>query len=355
VTAAGYARFFTESDEPTMHERHVPQTIFYRWAIKELATLFGCAPTTDAVLAARAKTSAEALGARLLRDANVTVLLVDYGYQTDATWPHADLAARLPCRVVPVLRLETLAQELIVRHETFDDAMDAFVAAIDGARAAGYVALKSIVAYRTGLAVRPTSRAEAVAAFGPVKERARRDGRLRLATKALNDYVVLLALQIADRHGLPVQFHTGFGDADLDLPEANPLHLRPLLESRERRNVPFVLLHASYPYVRELGYLAAMYANVGLAIPHVAAEIPTILRQLLALTPTSKIVYSSDASQIPEPFWLAARWARRGLRTVLDELIALGAVDESEALAIARQILGANAARIYGLSWPDQA
>ena len=61
---------------------------------------------------------------------------------------------------------------------------------------------------------------------------------------------------------MPVQIHTGFGDADLDLREANPLHLRPLLESGRYANVPFVLLHASYPYVRELGYLAAIYANV---------------------------------------------------------------------------------------------
>ena len=47
------------------------------------------------------------------------------------------MAARLPCRVVPLLRLETLAQELILRHETFDAVLDAFVAAVEGARARG--------------------------------------------------------------------------------------------------------------------------------------------------------------------------------------------------------------------------
>jgi len=155
---------------------------------------------------------------------------------------------------------------------------------------------------------------------------------------------------------MPVQIHTGFGDADLDLREANPLHLRPLLESGQYANVPFVLLHASYPYVRELGYLAAIYANVyadvGLAIPHLAAEIPAMLRQLLSLAPSTKVVYSSDASQIPELFWLAARWGRRGLGTVLDELIALGALDGGEALAVARGVLGGNAAGIYGIPWP---
>jgi predicted TIM-barrel fold metal-dependent hydrolase len=355
--AAAYAGFFTESGDPAMHARHAPETVFYRWAVRELSAFLGCAPTTEAVLAARATMSADALTRRLLAEANIAVLLVDHGYQIDTTWPPAELAARVPCRVLPILRLEVLAQTLIVQHETLDAVLDAYSAVVERARADGFVGLKSIIAYRTGLAVQATSRDAAVAAFGPVKERARRNGRVRLATKPLNDYLLLRALEIAERQGLPVQIHTGFGDADLDLREANPLHLRPLLESGRYANVPFVLLHASYPYVRELGYLAAIYANVhadvGLAIPHLAAEIPAMLRQLLGLAPTSKVVYSSDASQIPELYWLAARWGRRGLGTVLDELRALGALDADEALAVGRRVLGGNAARIYGLPWPS--
>jgi hypothetical protein len=339
-----------------MHARHVPETVFYRWALRELATVLGCAPTTAAVLAARGRMSAEALAQRLLGEAHIAALLVDHGYLTDETWPPAELAARVPCRVFPLLRLETLAEALIVRLETFDALLEAYSERVERARADGFVALKSIVAYRTGLGVQPTPRADAAAAFGPVKERARRDGRVRLAVKPLNDYLLLRALEIAERQALPVQIHTGFGDADLDLREANPLHLRPLLESGRHANVPFVLLHASYPYVRELGYLTAIHANVyadvGLAIPHLAAEVPAILRQLLGLAPWSKVVFSSDASQIPELFWLAARWGRRGLGTVLDELIALGALDGDEALAVGRRVLGENAARIYGLPWP---
>jgi hypothetical protein len=354
--AAGYARFFTETGDPTMHARHVAETVFYRWAIRDLAAILDCAPTTEAVLAARGRVSADALARRLLGEAGIAVLLVDHGYRTDETYAPAELAARLPCRVLPVLRLETLAQTLIVRHETFDAMLDAYSASVEKARADGFVALKSIIAYRTGLAAQPTVRGAAAAAFGPVKERARRDGRVRLAAKPLNDYLLLRALEIAERQAMPVQIHTGFGDADLDLRDANPLHLRPLLESGHYANVPLVLLHASYPYVRELGYLAAIYANVyadvGLAIPHLAAEIPTMLRQLLSLAPSTKVVYSSDASQIPELFWLAACWGRRGLGMVLDELVAVGALDGDEARTVGRRVLGGNAAGIYGLPWP---
>jgi hypothetical protein len=167
-----------------MHERHVPESVFYRWAIKEFATALECAPTTEAVLAARDKAPADALAARLFREAQLTTLLVDYGYQTDDTLTHSELSARLPCRVLPLLRLETFAQALMLRHDTFDSVVDAFVAAVEGARAAGYVGLKSIIAYRTGLAVRPTTRAEAVAAFAPVKEQARHEAPHRLPAPA---------------------------------------------------------------------------------------------------------------------------------------------------------------------------
>lgn len=354
--AVAYARFFTESGDPAMHARHVPETVFYRWAIRELAGFLDCAPTTDAVLAARGALSADALAGRLLDAANVAVLLVDHGYRSDETWPPAELARRLPCRVLPLLRLEPLAEALILRHETLGAVLDAYSAAVEGARRDGFVGLKSIVAYRTGLRVTPPPPADVAAAFHGLKERARRDGRVRLAAKPLNDALLLRALEIAERQALPVQLHTGFGDADLDLREANPLHLRPLLESGRYARVPFVLLHASYPYVRELGYLTAIYPNVhadvGLAVPQLAAEIPAMLRQLLGLAPASKVVYSSDASQIPELYWLAARWGRRGLGTVLDEVIALGALDADDALAVARGVLGGNAARIYGVPWP---
>ena len=115
--------------------------------------------------------------------------------------------------------------------------------------------------------------------------------------------------------------------------------------------MPFVLLHASYPYVRELSYLATIYANVyldlGLAIPHAAGDIPGVVRQALSLAPASKVLFSTDAYSIPEIFWLAARWGRWGLGKVLDEYVAMGVYRRKEALGVARQILGGNAAKVY--------
>ena len=64
---------------------------------------------------------------------------------------------------------------------------------------------------------------------------------------------------------MPVQFHTGFGDPDLDLRLGNPLYMRSLLEDRRFRNAPIVLLHASYPYAQEAGYLSSFCLSSGLS------------------------------------------------------------------------------------------
>lgn len=352
-TALEFQRFFTESSDATMRAHHVPNTVFYRWAIKELAAFLGCAPNADAVLTARAAIAPADLAQRMFQDANIAMLLLDYGFQSSENFSYQELCAYLPCPIEPILRLETLAQDLIVQHDTFDQMVDAYVATVENARATGHVALKSIAAYRTGLNIQPSGREEAATIFHQLKETARRQGKVRLAHKPLNDYLVLTALDIAERQALPIQFHTGFGDNDLDMLLANPFHLRYLLECGKYNRVPFVLLHAGYPYVRELGYLAAVYANVwmdvGLAIPHVSSEIPTIWRQALGLTPTSKILFSTDAYSIPEIYWLAARWGRWGLAKVLTELIELGAFTEEEAIEAATQMLHDNAAHLYDI------
>jgi uncharacterized protein len=353
LAPAAFQQFFTESIDPTVRTRDVPATVFFRRALRELAGFLGCAPSVDAVLGARAA-AGDGLVGRMLRDANIAVLLVDLGYQVGEMATLEELRARLPCRIHPILRLETLAQELIQRHARFDAVVDAFVAAVEGARAAGHVGLKSIIAYRTGLAAGNPSRAEAARAFGPLRAKARREGRIRLAAKPVTDYLLRVALEVAARQALPVQLHTGFGDSDVDLLQSNPLLLRPLLEDRRFAAVPFVLLHAAYPYVRELSYLASLYPNVhldlGLAIPHVASDLPAVVRQALSLAPTSRVLFSSDASGLPEIYWLAAHWGRQALGTVLEELVRDGALGGDEALEVARDILGRNAARLYGVA-----
>ncbi|MFB8789757.1 MAG: amidohydrolase family protein [Potamolinea sp.] len=128
--------------------------------------------------------------------------------------------------------------------------------------------------------------------------------------------MITQALEIAAKYKMPVQFHTGFGDPDLDLRLGNPVYLRPLLEEKRFRNAPIVLLHASYPYTQEAGYLASVYPQVyldfGLAVPFLSvAGMRSTVQQLLELAPTSKLMYSSDAHNIPELYYLGKAFVNR--------------------------------------------
>jgi hypothetical protein len=53
-----------------------------------------------------------------------------------------------------------------------------------------------------------------------------------------------------------------FGDKDLQLELANPLHLRAVLEHSTFAQCRVVLLHGSYPFMREASYLAGVYPQV---------------------------------------------------------------------------------------------
>jgi len=278
------------------------------------------------------------------------MVLCDYGYQGDEAYSHSEMKTLLPCPVRPILRLETLAQTLIVEHKTFDEMVDAFIARVGRAREDGYVALKSIAAYRTGLAIEIPTRAEASAAYPPLQATAQHDGRVRLASKPLLDYLLWRALEQAAAQALPLQFHTGFGDRDADLREANPLHLRTLIEHAK---TPLVLLHAGWPFYREASHLASLYSHVwldlSLAVPFATTGIPTMLRDILGMAPFSKVLFATDAFTMPEIYWLAARWGRWGLGQALGSFVRAGFLQQEEAWAAAEAILAENARELYSL------
>lgn len=351
-TPDGFRRWFTESTHPHVHAQHVEHTLLFRTAVRWLAEVLECAPTLEDVLAARAARPYDRWVQHLFEDANIETVLCDYGYGDESAYEHEEMQALLPCRVAPILRLETLAETLIRTHETFADVVAAFITRVRRAPRDGYVALKSIVAYRSGLDVRPASREDALAAYTELRRQVERGNTsIRLESKPLCDYLLAVALtQLADRElTVPVQFHTGFGDRDADLRSANPLHLRWLIE--EYPEVPLVLLHAGWPFYRELAHLVAIYPNVwmdvSLAIPFATTGIPAMLRDVLGMAPFSKVLYATDAFTMPEIYWVAAKWGRWGLGRALERFVQDGFLGADEALDVAAAILGGNARALY--------
>jgi hypothetical protein len=292
---------FSESPDPRQW-RHVATGVTYRRAIRELAEFFGCEHTEAAVYEHRLARDPAEYAAALLRATGTELLFVDDGFPSpDEGTSRQELGELAACDTRPVLRIESHAERDV----------DGLPAEIAGARASGFVALKTIAAYRGGLDRVPA------------------------------DVVAALEVNEATGEPLPVQVHCGFGDSDLHLWRSDPSYLKPLVE--RFRETSFVLLHC-YPFVREAGWLAHVYGNVyfdlSLTIPHVARPAEA-LRDALELAPVSKLLYASDAARTPELYYLAAKWWRETLADVLPELLG------SDAEEAARRILRENALHLY--------
>jgi uncharacterized protein len=312
ATLDAFRGLFSESEDPRQWP-HVATAVTYRRAIRALAAHLGCEPAEDAVYAHRLATDPAAYASALLRATNTEVLLIDDGFPSAAesvNWRELGLLAGCVSR--PVLRIERVAASAGI--EGVRDA-------VAGARAGGFAALKTIAAYRGGLDLDV------------------------LGADVRDALIAALEVNAGTGDPLPVQVHTGFGDADLSLPLARPGLLKPLIE--RYATTPFVLLHC-YPYVREAGWLAHVYPNVffdlSLTIPHVSRP-AVALAEALELAPVSKLLYASDAARTPELYFLAAMWWRDALATVLPELLD----DAGEAEDAARAILRENAVSLYGL------
>lgn len=152
--------------------------------------------------------------------------------------------------------------------------------------------------------------------------------------------------------GLPLQFHIGYGDPDIDLRRSDPLLLRGLVELAEPSGVPLLLLHC-YPYHRNAGYLAQVYPHVyfdvGLGVNHTGARSVAVVAESLELAPFAKILFSSDAWGPAELHHLGALLWRRAMTRVLGGFVADGEWSEPQAVRVATMIGARNARRVYGL------
>jgi len=350
----GWRQSFTESTDPGMPRDHVASTALYGRLMRTLADFLGCEQEEEAVFAARTERDGRELTGALLRAANVEALLLDTGFPPpEVVLPVPELGELGGCRAEPMLRLEILMEGLLAEHGSLADTEEALADASADVRGQGYVALKSIVAYRTGLDVREWSREEAEESFREYRRDAQA-GSARLAHKPLLDTLLHTAFAQAVRQEVPVQFHVGYGDADTDLLLGNPLYLRPVLQRTDYRGMPVVLLHECYPYTRQGGYLAAVYENVYLdlsyGIPLLGFnEMLSFTRAALGVAPSSKLMYSSDGIEVPELHWISALDGRRVLGEALGEMVAHGELDLPEAEAVGESVLRGNATRLYRL------
>jgi predicted TIM-barrel fold metal-dependent hydrolase len=346
----GWRRCFTESADERVLARDVPELLGYRRFRAALAALLGVDADEAALVAARDELAAadpDAYLRRLLDDAGVAELLVDTGFGGQGTIGPERLAAAAGRPVWEIVRLETVAEGVLRRGGRPISSVGAFVDAFEERLAdaldGGAVGLKSALAYRGGLRLDRRAGPNVLRAAFTAMGRARQSRRI-------DDPVVLpfltwRAAELAARRGVPLQFHTGFGDKDLDLRLADPALLTPLLRDPRTEACPLVLLHC-YPYVGGAASLAGIYPlvfmDLSLAIPLAEPVAAGLVREALGLCPASKLLAASDGHSYPEMHWWGAVVWRRALAAAL--------AGEAEAAAQTAAVLGGNAARLYGLA-----
>jgi uncharacterized protein len=322
-----------------------------RWCPPVLGLAAHASP--DEYLAARATLGWEEVSRRFLRAAGLGALYVDTGFEPEPLTAPAELAGLAGLadgRAREIVRLEQVAEAVGARSRGAVAAAGEFAAAFRAelaGRTRHAVGVKSVAAYRVGLDLapdRPTETEVAVAAAHWLDTPAGVPGRL--ADPVLHRFLIWCAADL----GLPIQFHVGYGDRDVDLHRCNPLLLTGLLRAIEPAGVPVLLLH-NYPFHREAGYLAQVfphvYVDAGLATHNLGRGSAALIAETLELTPFGKFLFSSDGFGLPELHYLGALLFRRGLSAFLRAGLDDGSWTPDDAAQIARQAGYENARRVY--------
>jgi predicted TIM-barrel fold metal-dependent hydrolase len=306
----------------------------------------------DAYLARRRELGAAEVNRRFVTEAGIATFLVDTGLNADQLTTPEELAATCGGTSHEIVRLESVAAAVLADGTSPSGFADEVEARLRARFAAGAVGAKSIAAYRVGLGL-PGRRAtgdELVAALSDVRPDA--SGGFRVAQPVVNGWLAWTAIEL----GMPLQFHVGYGDNDVDLADCDPLRLTAFLRATQDRGVPVLLLH-NYPFHRNAAYLAQVFdqvfMDVGLATHNTGALSGALVRESLELVPFGKLLFSSDAYGLAELYHLGALLFRRGLAGVLDALVDDDEMSAADADDVARLVGRDNARRAYRLDGAD--
>ncbi|MCB0167539.1 MAG: amidohydrolase family protein [Anaerolineae bacterium] len=318
---------------------------------RRLAAYLNCSPA-ELFQARHAALEADppAYVSGLMRDANLSALLVDDGFPLPKV-DQLEMQELIGVTIHRVARIEPMIEA--ARQQTHSAAAleEAFRAELEtAAHDPRCVAFKSIIAYRTGLDVGAPTREEVDASYQRWQAAAWREGRE--TSKPLRDHLLNVTFEIAKKYERPVHIHSGAGDTDVVLSHARPTNLGPLLTRFAGQ--PTVLIHSGFPWLGEATYLASLYPLVylelSLYLPWGMLDMDRVLTQVIGAVPTNKILYGSDEASEPEILWVSAKESRAALERVLTSAVERDFMTLPEAEQIGQAILARNVLRLHGLA-----
>lgn len=338
-------------------------TLLFKIVRKELIDYYGIDPqiSDDDFIQKRNelyKGNPKAYVERLYKNANIESLLVDYGFpvmgarltQEELDWFHQ---TALSVNVRRIHRVESTYHRLFEQKADFEELERLYIAELrDEVENKGTIAFKTVIAYHTGLKIEKITRSQAAISYAKFLA----DPTNRLAEKEIRDYLVLQAFELCMEYDIPIQMHSGAGDAPLlDVRLSSPLLMHEIISDPHYQAVKIIFIHTAYPFVEEAGYLVNQYHNIYLdlssMIPFSSIGIEPKIRQIFEMAPFTKVMYGSDGFTIPEISWLGAKLIRKHLGNVLGDLVSEGIIDEVYAYEAAEKILAGNARSLYVRNW----
>jgi len=170
--------------------------------------------------------------------------------------------------------------------------------------------------------------------------------------KPLQDFMLHRLVQLAAKHNLPVQIHTGlqegFGNI---LSNSNPMNLLNLFV--EYTDACFDVFHGGYPFTGELATLAKNFQNVYIDMCWLHVISPSraraALSEWLETVPVNKIMGFGGDYAFVEGAYGHSVIARENVARVLSEKVDDQSMTIDEAKVVARKLLRENALRLFGL------
>jgi len=345
--------------------RHLKSQLNYRLMLKELGKLLlgRSEEAEEKIVSARKKLYTDNPAAyikMLFRAAGIEAILLDTGVPNIQTYGYTipvDVFSKLipsSTQIRCIVRVEPIIYRLFQeRDHSFNEFVNIFEKELEeNIKTQQAVALKTTIAYHTGIEIKKMTKQEASKAYSTYHKSKCSD---RKAEKRIRDYLILISLEKCIQHDIPIQVHAGIGDAPVhDLLGANPLLLYQIISDGYFQKVKIVIEHGGYPYLAESGSLANMYPNVwvGLSsmIPFASPGVSRCLTELLEMAPVTKIMYGSDCYGVPEIFWFSSVYFKNCLGKVLKELVSEDMISHNYAKFVANRILSENARELYRLS-----
>jgi predicted TIM-barrel fold metal-dependent hydrolase len=322
--------------------------LMVRW----LSEFFHCKPDFESVASVRSGRAGDfdEYVRELFEDVHIRGLVMDGAYPPLSD---SDLE-RIPARAVRIFRLEPLINDCLANQESFGEFCAAFESAIRRAvNDEGYVGLKTIIAYRTGLKIGRVEENAAKADFQAAKDGKAKGAWFGPKVKRLRDFLTVRALELSIDLDVPVQIHTGVGDYQIVLDECDPGLLFGLLSDDRLRHATVTLVHSGFPNNQNAAYMASVLPNVfldfSLTVPFLSPVSHQRLMEILEIAPSSKVMYGSDGFGVPEVFWFSAKLGKKLLERCFAQFLAEKVFDENEAYRQAALILRQNASELYSV------